>query len=604
MATLIFQTTALFAATVLAATSQWHGPHSGPWPSPSTSYKAASSTISTTPSASPKTAASCGYPGGAPTVTIDAGVLIGTTTSLPAATASINKFLGVPFAKSPPTRFAPPVSPGSFSKPINATAWSPACIQQFVYPAIAQEFAELVFNNPAPVESEDCLYLNVYAPSTPAPADGRAVLFWIYGGGLQFGNAGQPGYDGSWFASYEDVIVVTVNYRTNVFGFPSSPELPITGHNLGFLDQRMGLDWTQRNIAAFGGSPDKVTIFGESAGAFSVDALLTSFPANSTPPFRGAIAESGQISYRPPMNPSSVPAWDALSAALGCPGSYASNLTCVRAANASLIRTIIDEQSLAFNPVADNITYMAYPAQQRLKGDIAYVPVMGGTNAQEGRVFVVDVNNTAAYLQSIFGNETALISALEAAYPLGQNGLNTPYDQVAQIFTELEFQCGQAKWANDTASIGIPAWRYYFNASFINTQSYPELGVFHSSEIAMVFSTYEYRSANTTTQEYALSNAMRGAWARFAKNPMGGPGWNQVGTGSAGAVLVGATTIEVGGVLQSANASVERGAWDLGVWGNSGNAFSSGITVIDEYEVDYRCGLYEGLYAAYAGSPT
>jgi len=101
----------------------------------------------------------------------------------------------------------------------------------------------------------------------------------IYGGGLQFGNAGQPAYDGSWFASYEDVIVVTVNYRTNgtlpstlftlledprlsfiVFGFPSSPELPITGHNLGFLDQRMGLDWTQRNIAAFGGSPDKVTI--------------------------------------------------------------------------------------------------------------------------------------------------------------------------------------------------------------------------------------------------------------------------------------------------------------------------------------------------------
>jgi len=202
------------------------------------------------------------------------------------------------------------------------------------------------------------------------------------------------------------------------------------------------------------------------------------------------------------------------------------------------------------------------------------------------RVFVVGVNNTAAYLQSIFGNETALISALEAAYPLGQNGLNTPYDQVAQIFTELEFQCGQAKWANDTASIGIPAWRYYFNASFVNTQSYPELGVFHSSEIAMVFSTYEYRSANTTTQEYALSNAMRGAWARFAKNPMGGPGWNQVGTGSAGAVLVGASTIEVGGVLQSANASVEHGAWDLGVWGNSGNAFSSGI------------------YAAYAGSPT
>lgn len=89
------------------------------------------------------------------------------------------------------------------------------------------------------------------------------MLFWIYGGALQFGNAGQDTYDGSAFASYEDVIVVSANYRTNVFGFPSSPELPETGHNLGFLDQRLALDWVQRNIAAFGGSPDKVTLFGE-----------------------------------------------------------------------------------------------------------------------------------------------------------------------------------------------------------------------------------------------------------------------------------------------------------------------------------------------------
>ena len=168
------------------------------------------------PSHGPYTApSSCGYPGGGPTATIDAGVVIGTTTSLPAATATVNKFLGVPFAKSPPTRFAPPESPGTFSQPIIAQAWSPACIQQFQYPKEAQEFTEALFNNPAPPESEDCLYLNVYAPSTPAPADGRAVLYWIYGGSLQFGNAGQRYYDGSWFASYEDVIVVTVNYRTN-----------------------------------------------------------------------------------------------------------------------------------------------------------------------------------------------------------------------------------------------------------------------------------------------------------------------------------------------------------------------------------------------------
>lgn len=166
---------------------------------------------------------SCGYQGGEPTVTIDAGVIIGTTTAIPSATATINQFLGVPFAQSPPQRFSPPQPPAPYSSPLIAQQWSPACIQQFQYPRESYEFARAVFNNPPPEESEDCLYLNVYAPSTPAPSDGRAVLFWIYGGSLQFGNAGQAGYDGSWLAANEDVVVVTVNYRTN--GKIPSPHL-------------------------------------------------------------------------------------------------------------------------------------------------------------------------------------------------------------------------------------------------------------------------------------------------------------------------------------------------------------------------------------------
>ena len=119
-------------------------------------------------------------------------------------------------------------------------------------------------------------------------------MFWIYGGALQFGNAGQPAYDGSYLASFEDVIVVSFNYRTNVFGFPASPELALTNRNLGFYDQRLALSWVQTNIAQFGGNPKKVTLFGESAGALSVDALITTSPKN--PPFRAAILQSGQAS--------------------------------------------------------------------------------------------------------------------------------------------------------------------------------------------------------------------------------------------------------------------------------------------------------------------
>ena len=249
----------------------------------------------------------------------------------------------------------------------------------------------------------------------------------------------QPAYDGSRFAAYQDVILVAPNYRTNVFGFPNSPELPQTGQNLGFLDQRFALDWVQRNIHAFGGDPSKVTIFGESAGAFSVDALLTSFPKNSTPPFRAAILESGQISYRSAPVAPSTPSWDALAAALNCTGT--SNLTCIGAAPATTIKNIIEQQELVFNPIPDGITLVKSPAQQRLSGNIANIPVLSGTNAQEGRVFEVGQDNITQYTELTFGSVPGLPEQVQAAFPLGQNGLNSAYDVISQIFTELEFQC-------------------------------------------------------------------------------------------------------------------------------------------------------------------
>lgn len=378
-----------------------------------------------------------------------------------------------------------------------------------------------------------------------------------------------------------------------VFGFPSSPALPSDGHNLGFLDQRAGLDWVQNNIHAFGGSPSKVTIFGESAGSWSVDALLTSFPAGSSPPFRGAITQSGTISYPGSFsfqNP--VPSWNKLATALKCSGSDAAILECVRAAPAKKIQKIIDTQALSFDPTPDNITLVSNPAERRKSGNIAHVPVLGGSNSQEGRSLAVGQNDTTAFLQAVGITDETFTETVLAAYPLGDG---TAYDQIAQIFTEIAFQCPQALVSNDTANAGIPAWRYYFNASFANLQAYPGLGVYHASEIPLVFSTYPV--ANATTQEYALSTFMRGAWARFAKNPAGGPGWNAVGTGAAGQVLVGATQLELGGLYLDGAGEVEEGTWDLGVLGNRGEVMGAGVTVVDQVELDYRCGLWAPLYA-------
>lgn len=117
----------------------------------------------------------------------------------------------------------------------------------------------------------------------------------------------------------------------------------------------------------------------------AIDSLLTSFPKNSTPPFRAAILQSGQYSYNAAPLMSSVPSWNFLTASLSCPGKYSSNLTCVRAANATAIQNIINVNALDFSPVSDNVTLVTNPAARRLSGNIANVPVLGGTNAQEGR---------------------------------------------------------------------------------------------------------------------------------------------------------------------------------------------------------------------------
>ncbi|UKZ48112.1 hypothetical protein TrVGV298_002348 [Trichoderma virens] len=207
-----------------------------------------------------------------PTATIDSGVIVGVATSLPEGRLPINKFLGVPFAASP-VRFQPPVTPTPWTRALDVSEYGPACIQQLaVQDGISRAQLVAWANTPPPPagESEDCLSVNVYAPASPGA---KPVMVWIYGGGFTLGFNSDPRWDGSLMAADQNIIVVSVNYRTNVFGFPRSPQLPLDHQNLGFLDQRFALDWVQRNIHAFGGDPKRVTIFGESAGAASVDAL-------------------------------------------------------------------------------------------------------------------------------------------------------------------------------------------------------------------------------------------------------------------------------------------------------------------------------------------
>ncbi|EXJ73922.1 uncharacterized protein A1O5_02216 [Cladophialophora psammophila CBS 110553] len=448
----------------------------------------------------------------APTATIDSGVVIGTATSL-ANSVVVDKFLGIPFAASP-TRFAPPATPTPWPSPFHATKFGPACIQQFNYPEASRNLSIYLGNTPPPPtgESEDCLNVNVWVPRTTTKA--KTVMVWIYGGSKEHGANSLPEYDGTSFAGNQDVIIVSLNYRTNVFGFPNAPELPVGERNLGFLDQRFGLAWVQRNIAAFNGNPEKVTIFGESAGAGSVDALVTTFPTN--PPFRAAIMQSGQASFN--INPTNAPtSWLTLAAALNST-SHSSNLTCLRSFPAAVLKSTIERLALPWPSVNDNVTSLRYSEAARVSRSIASVPILLGTNGNEATVLTIGETNTTAFVETWV--PLPAVQTVLAAYPP-----DNP-NSIANFFTDYAFHCPAAIVANDSRAVGFPTWRYFFNATFANTQVLPGLKVYHGSEIEIVFGTYP--QVNSTEGEARLSRSMQSAWAAFAKAPNGGPGWSQV----------------------------------------------------------------------------
>ncbi|KIW70213.1 hypothetical protein PV04_02505 [Phialophora macrospora] len=522
---------------------------------------------------------------GRPTVTIDSGVVVGIKKNESSTGLELNAFLGVPFAGKP-VRWGPPKSPAPWKTPFDASKYGPACVQQFNYPAGRRNLILQWFNTPAPQESEDCLNACVYVPISKDETKPKAVMVWFYGGGLLYGSNSLPHYDGSTLAAHEDVIVVVVNYRTNVFGFPGSPQIPITQNNPGWLDQRLALEWVQRNIAAFGGDPDKVTIFGESAGAQSVDALITQPPNPLT--FRAAIMESGTATYRGvPANYST--SWNTLVAAMNC-SSAANVLACMRAVPATTIKSYNELNRLSWIPVFDNVTSAYTSRSNRLNSTpqnpkIARVPILGGSNADEGRLYSISANDSSSFIRGLFPTATEQqISDLLAAYPIGGppgSGVYTgtftsPLEQLGALYTDFIFQCPARLVHLETSQVEIPSWRYYYNASFPNTDWFPDAGVYHSSEIGIVLGTYP--AANATVFQEALSRYVQHIWAEFAKDPYNWKAW---------AKGPNATGVLGGGVR------VEDGPKASGPY----------LTVLNRTQtdvVDKRCGLYQAIYDAHA----
>ncbi|HEY9244354.1 MAG TPA: carboxylesterase family protein, partial [Streptosporangiaceae bacterium] len=344
-----------------------------------------------------------------------------------------DQWLGIPYA-------APPAGALRWAAPQPAPRWAG------IRPATSYggRCAQLASGNGPRVDNENCLYLNVFAPPGADRRTGGGhrlpVLFMIHGGGLTTGAGDQ--HDGSLIVRTDHIIVVSVNYRLGPFGFLTLPGLgrsPLTASgNFGLLDQEAALRWVQRNIAAFGGDPRQVTIDGESAGGWSVCALLTSPLARGL--FRGAIMQSGSCATQ--TRAQAQAASLAFAKQAGCPDA-ATAAACLRA----LPEPTLLNASTSYQPLfTSGGPELPVPAAQAVAaGHYNRVPVLIGTNHNEGRTFAQGFTGltqpqAAQLITSEFG---ARAPAILARYPWAS--YPSPYTaayQIGDIWTDSGFLTG------------------------------------------------------------------------------------------------------------------------------------------------------------------
>ncbi|MGH2270830.1 carboxylesterase/lipase family protein [Anaerohalosphaeraceae bacterium U12dextr] len=441
-------------------------------------------------------------------VTVTGGVIEGTVEK-----NGIRVFKGIPFA-------APPVGPLRWKAPQPVIPWEGIRqTKKFAPSPMQNSFIPVWFMGVPNHFSEDCLYLNIWTPARDK-GERLPVMVWIYGGAFSLGSTATPMYDGARLAK-KGVVVVSVAYRVGPFGFLAHPELTSEGGtgNFGLLDQIAGLEWVRDNIAAFGGDPECVTIFGESAGGVSVSMLAISPKAKGL--FHRAISQSGG-SFTPPKRANEgaqlIPTLEVAEkeGVDFLARIKAKNITAARALSAKAIL----RGGSGGRPNYDGHVLPGDPYELYQKGQFNDTPILIGINSDEGRLFVrtnVSPGVFTTRVREIFGVHA---DEILAAYPCATKIQATKSSR--DIVGDVLFGWPTWTWARLQAQQGShPAFVYYFDH---RTPASPE-GAGHGAEIEYVFGNLK-KPRPEDTQMY---ERMSTYWVHFAKtgNPNGSdlPTW-------------------------------------------------------------------------------
>jgi para-nitrobenzyl esterase len=429
-------------------------------------------------------------------------------------------FRGIPYA-TPPTgdkRWKPPELTACWDGVRDANTFGAVCPQ--------------IDKNKQPIGAEDCLSLNVWAPDTASAGKGPfPVLFFIHGGGNIQGASSEavagmaPIYNGLDPSETSQAIVVTINYRLGPLGFLALPELSKestwgASGNYGLLDQIAALEWVQRNIAAFGGDPSKVMVFGESAGAVDTITLLASPLAKGL--FSSALAQSGGTTSTPQSD-----AETAMTARVNMSscGNAADRLVCLRGKTANELLAelpgsvniggaAVGNAAGGYGPIIDGHLLPKATSAIFAAGEHNHVPFTIGTNSEELAALLAIKVTTAAEFQSVINlNFGAVAPDVLAAYPVADYA--TPQDALVAVYSDLRFTCPARIIASSIAKNQTePVYRYFFShrAKTPNGDKPAQHGI----ELLYVFHTITDIPLYTPAPEdLALSDAMMGYWGRF-----------------------------------------------------------------------------------------